>query len=210
MPINFNFTVDMLQQIMLTNKQVDDWFVAISNNLPKYDIDTMLRCASFLSQTCHESLEYTHLHENLNYKAASLIAVWPTHFNASNASQYAHHPEKIANRAYANRMGNGDEDSGDGWKYRGRGPIQITGKNNYEALSNALYGDTRLLDTPDLLETDMDISVCSACWFWDTHNLNQYADNSDIEGMTKRINGGLNGLSDRIERYNNALTILQG
>lgn len=210
MAFDFDFTVDKLKKIIPTNTQPDDWFVVLNNDLPTYNVDTVLRTAGFLSQCAHESLDFTHLHENLNYRASSLIAVWPTHFNADNAAQYEHNPEKIANRAYANRMGNGDEASGDGWKFHGRGPIQITGKINYAAFSNFVYGDLRLLDTPELLETDVDISTQSACWFWESHSINQFADKGDIVNMTKRINGGIIGLDDRTTRYNNALTILQG
>lgn len=210
MAFNFIFTVDQLKQIIPTNTQPDEWFDALSNNLPNYNIDTIVRVSGFLSQCAHESLDFTHLHENLNYSAAALLAVWPIHFNAETVNQYARNPQKIASCAYANRMGNGDEASGDGWTFRGRGPIQITGKNNYIACSNFIYNDVRLLDTPDLLETDMNVAVQSACWFWISNSINQFADQEDVIGMTVKINGGTNGLPDRTQRYNAAMAILKG
>jgi len=210
MSLNFTFTVDQLQQILPSNTQASTWFDALNNNLPTYNIDTVLRVAGFLSQCAHESMDFTHLHENLNYSANALLAVWPSHFSSDTVDQYARNPEKIANCAYANRMGNGDEASGDGWKFHGRGPIQITGKSNYIAFSTFLYNDERLLDTPELLESDLDIAVQSACWFWESHSINQFADAGDILNMTKRINGGTIGLDDRTARYNSALQILQG
>lgn len=206
--MSFTFTVEQLQQIIPTNTQASSWFVALNNNLSTYNIDSKLRVAGFLSQCAHESMDFNHLHENLNYSSTALLAVWPSHFKAETVDQYARNPEKIANCAYANRMGNGDEASGDGWKFHGRGPIQITGKSNYIAFSMFLYNDERLLNTPELLETDLDIAVQSACWFWEAHSINQFADAGDILNMTKRINGGTIGLNDRTTRYNNALQIL--
>jgi len=210
MSFNFTFTADQVKAILPTNNNAADWFAALDNNLPTFNIESDVRVAAFLAQCSHESMDFTHLHENLNYRATSLIAVWPSHFNTANADRYAHNPEKIANCAYANRMGNGDEASGDGWKYRGRGIIQITGKNNYIACSNFLFNDTRLLDTPDLLENDMDVVIQGACWYWQSRKLNDFADVGDITGMTRKINGGLIGLDDRTKRYNNALAILKG
>ena len=210
MTLNFTFTVDQLQKIIPTNTNVDAWFTALNNNLAAYNIDTELRVAGFLSQCAHESGDFNHLHENLNYSASALLAVWPSHFSSDTVDQYARNPEKIANCAYANRMGNGDEASGDGWKFHGRGPIQITGKANYAAFSTFVYNDLRILDTPELLETDLDIAVQSACWFWESHSINQFADAGDVLNMTKRINGGTIGLPDRTARYNNAIAVLQG
>jgi len=218
MIFNFTFTPEQLEKILPLNKQVESWFVALAINLPIYEINTISRVAAFLAQCAHESNDLTRLRENLNYKAASLIATWPARFNAANADQYAHNPEKIGNYVYANRMGNGDEASGDGFKYRGRGPIQITGKNNYTALSNFIYGDTSLLDAPDLLETDMDVAIKSACWYWVTNNLNIFADVNDIDGVSDIINRGRKtaaigdaiGFDDRKARYDNITKILQG
>lgn len=161
-----------------------------------------------MAQMAHESADFTRLKENLNYGAAGLIATWPSRFDAGLAAAYARQPEKIANKVYANRMGNGSEESGDGWKYRGRGIIQITGKSNYAACSKALYGDYRLLDIPEVLETDHDVIVRSACWFWNEKDLSKLADDNNINEITKRINGGYHGIEDRTARYIAAKSIL--
>lgn len=166
----------------------------------------LYRQASFLAQTAHESAEFTAVKENLNYSAKALRAVFGKYFpNDELAEQYARQPEKIANRVYASRMGNGDEASGDGWKFRGRGLIQLTGKNNYESCGNDLM--INLIDGPEWLESPQG-AVSSALWYWNKNNLNSYADVEDIRGMTKRINGGYHGLDDRIAKYNKAKEIL--
>lgn len=209
-PLDFDFTLDQATEILKHNDQVEHWYVALVQNLPEFDIYTKQRVAAFLSQTCHESANYTRLHENLNYRAASLIKTWPTRFTNGNAPMYANKPEMIANKVYGGRMGNGDEASGDGWKYRGRGPIQITGKDNYRACSIAVYGDDRLLESPDYLEIDMDVAVKSACWFWNSRDLNELADEGNIKEITRKINGGYTGLEDRIIKFTAAQTILIG
>jgi len=196
---------DQLQQILPGNPYLDHWTEALNKILPDYDINTPQRVAAFLAQTAHESGGYTALHENLNYKAESLCKVWPRYFNASNANQYAHNPEMIANRAYANRMGNGDEASGDGWCYCGRGLLQLTGKSNYQAFADSVG---IAVEEASSFLTTFEGSVQSACWFWESNNLNQYADSGDILTMTKRINGGTLGLDDRTNRYQNALKVL--
>lgn len=206
---DFTFTKEKLSQILTGNEQSDDWFFALDEVLPQYEIDTILRVTGFLAQTCHESRNYTALHENLNYKAETLLRVFPKYFNKTTAQQYAHKREMIANRVYGNRMGNGPENSGDGYKYRGRGILQITGKNNYSECSQFIFNDETLIVNPDLIETDMNIAIKSACWYWSINNINQYCDEQDLEGMTKAINGGLNGIDDRIEKYNSTLEILQ-
>jgi putative chitinase len=157
----------------------------------------------------HESADFTRLTENLNYSAAGLVKTWPKRFTEETAQGYHRKPEKIANKVYADRMGNGNEASGDGWKYRGRGIIQITGKNNYVAFSNAKFDDLRLLEDPDYLLTP-EGAVESACWFWTTNNLNEIAGAQNITLITKRINGGTHGLSSRIARYERAIDILKG
>ena len=205
----FNFTADQVAAILHGNPQPQDWYDALAANLPEFDIATQIRVAMFMAQTAHESANYTRLHENLNYRATSLIAQWPKHFNYDNASQYEHKQEAIANRAYCNRMGNGDEASGDGWKYRGRGIMQLTGKESYAGCSHAVYGDDRLLDTPELVEQDMDVAVKSACWLWNAKRLNPLADASDIKEVTHRINGGFIGLLERQEKFDQCLVILQ-
>ena len=196
---------EQLQQILPGNPYLDHWTEALNKILPDYDINTPQRVAAFLAQTAHESGGYTALHENLNYKAESLCKVWPRYFNAGNASQYAHNPEMIANRAYANRMGNGDEASGDGWRYCGRGLLQLTGKSNYQAFADSVG---IAVEEASSFLTTFEGAVQSACWFWESNNLNQYADSNDILTMTKRINGGTLGLDDRTNRYQNALKVL--
>jgi putative chitinase len=161
------------------------------------DLPAQVR-AHFLAQCAHESNAFTATAENLNYSAASLQRTWPARFNAVSAREYARQPERIANRVYANRMGNGDEASGDGWRFRGQGYIQLTGRANVARFSLAHFGDDRLLFHPELLRTPA-IAAAAARWFWDDSKLTPLALRDDIRAITQRINGGLNGLSDRIE-----------
>jgi len=198
-------TQQQLAQILPGNPYVEHWCDALNKILPDYDITTSQRTAAFLAQCAHESGGFTALHENLNYKAESLCKVWPRYFNTSNANDYAHQPEKIACRAYAGRMGNGDEASGDGWSYCGRGLIQLTGKNNYQAFADSIQTD--ISQIPAYLQT-FEGAIQSACWFWENNNLNACADAGDIVKMTKIINGGELGLDDRTARYNHALQVL--
>ena len=203
---NFILTKEQLAKIITGNPHVDYWHAALEKALPDYDINTPRRVAAFLAQCAHESGNFKFLVENLNYKAESLCRVWPRHFpNMEIANQYARKPEKIANRAYANRMGNGPEESGDGWKYAGKGLIQLTGKANYQAFAESI--ETPLEEIPEFLGT-FEGAVQSACWFWESNNLNQWADAGDILTLTKRINGGTIGLDDRIKHYNHALHVL--
>jgi putative chitinase len=187
------------------NPYLEQWTDALNKILPDYEIDTPQRVAAFIAQSAHESGNFTALHENLNYRAESLCKVWPKYFNAGNANDYAHNPEKIANRAYGGRMGNGDEASGDGFRYCGRGLIQLTGKANYQAFAESI--ETPVEQIPELLQT-FEGAIQSACWFWESNNLNQYADSGDILTMTKRINGGTLGLEDRQKHYTHALHVL--
>jgi len=199
-------TPQQLSQLIPGNRYVDQWCEALNKILPDYEINTLQREAAFIAQCAHESAGFTALQENLNYKAESLMRVWPRYFPTMEiANQYAHHPEQIANRAYANRMGNGDEASGDGWKFRGRGLIQLTGRANYTA-----FGTTVNMTPDQVIEyvQTFDGAVQTACWFWNTNNLNQYADVNNIKTITQRINGGLNGLDDRIAKYNLAQQVL--
>jgi putative chitinase len=203
---DFEFTENKLSQIITNNQYVNEWFEALSLLLPDYDINTIPRVAAFLAQTAHESGNYKALKENLNYRAETLIKVWPRYFpNIDVARQYAQQPERIANRAYGGRMGNGDESSGDGFRYCGRGLIQLTGKNNYTAFAESI--ETPVEEIPEFLGT-FEGAVQSACWFWETNNLNQWADSGDMLTLTKRINGGTLGLDDRIKHYNHAMHIL--
>ncbi len=173
--------------------------------IEKADLSTNARIAAFIAQCGHESDSFRFMEENLNYKAESLIRTWPSHFNEENAEEYAHQPKKIADRAYANRMGNGDEESGDGWNYRGRGWLQTTGKKGYEELSDATQID--FLTNPDTVATP-EGSAISAAVFWEKHGLNRHVDNNDFVGLTKAINGGVIGLEDRMARFEHAMSVL--
>jgi putative chitinase len=204
----FDFSQEKCTAILQNNQYSEHWHEALCKILPDYDINTPERVAAFLAQTMHESGGYRALIENLNYKAESLCRVWPKYFpNMDIANQYAHNPEKIANRAYGGRMGNGPEETGDGFKYCGRGLIQLTGKQNYTKFAESI--ETPLEEIPEFLGT-FEGAVQSACWFWETNNLNQYADSGDILTMTKRINGGTLGLEDRQNHFHHAIQILQG
>jgi putative chitinase len=201
-------TREQLAQIIPKNPYIDQWCDALNKLLPDYGIDTPQRVAAFIAQCAHESGNFVFLKENLNYRAESLMRTWPRHFPTMDiATQYARQPERIANRAYANRMGNGDEASGDGWRYAGKGLIQLTGKNNYSAFAESI--ETPVEEIPAYLET-FEGAVQSACWFWESNNLNQFADNNDILTMTKRINGGTIGLEDRMKHYAHALEVFGG
>ena len=205
MSFTFDFTENKFAQLISNNTQ--EWYQALVNNLPQYDINTPERVAAFIAQCAHESGGFRRLKENLNYKWESLRRVFPKYFPTDDVAQeYAHKPEQIANRIYGSRMGNGDESSGDGFRYCGRGLIQLTGKNNYTKFAESIH--MAVEEVPQLLET-YDGAVKSACWFWSSNNLNQWADAGDILTMTKRINGGTIGLEDRIKHYNHAMEVLQ-
>jgi putative chitinase len=205
MSFTFNFTKEQLKDMIPKNPYVDQWYEAISEILPEYEITTPQRVAAFLAQCAHESGGFVFLKENLNYKAASLRRVFPKYFpDDAIAAQYAGKGEMIANRVYANRMGNGDEASGDGFRYCGRGLIQLTGKNNYTFFAGSL--DIPVEEASEYLQT-FEGAVQSACFFWEQNKLNQWADKGDILTLTKRINGGTIGLEDRIKHYEHALHI---
>lgn len=191
----------------LTAAKAQEWAPALSAACEKYEITTPKRIAMFLAQTTHESDDFTHLVENLNYSAGALMRVWPKRFpTLAIAKEYERSPEKIANKVYANRMGNRDEASGDGWKYRGRGPIQLTGHDNLAACSRGIGAD--LLADPGLLVTPK-WGALSAGWFWATRKLNVISDTGDVATVTRKINGGLVGLSDRLNRYDRLLRAFQ-
>lgn len=207
MSFQFDFTLEKFQQI-ISNSKSDKWFKSVCDILPRYEIDTQPRVAAFLAQTGVESNDYNTLTENLNYTADQLLKTFPYYFKSSDkANAYAHQPEKIANLVYSNRLGNAGETSGDGWKYRGRGIIQITGKYNYSQCSKAILNNNDLVTNPDLLTTT-DYAIWSACWFWQSKDLNSYADQGDIDQMTYLINGGYNGYEARLDKYNVALSVL--
>lgn len=191
-------------------------------------IDTPRRLAAFIAQVGHESAGFTALVENLNYSADGLAATWGTRFaQRDSAGQYItvmdggrarrlpnsdaqklhRRPQAIANQVYSNRLGNGSQASGEGWLYRGRGLIQITGKSNYQHCSLGLYGDERLLGTPHLLE-QWPGAVASAGWYWLSRQLNAWADGEDFEALTRAINGGLNGHAQRLAVFEKALELL--
>jgi putative chitinase len=201
-------TKQHLQQLLPKNPYLDHWYDALSQLLPDYEINTPQRIAAFMAQCAHESGGFTALKENLNYKAATLRKVFPKYFSSDElANAYANHPNKqeaIANKVYANRMGNGDEVSGDGFRYCGRGLIQLTGKDNYSWFAASL--NITPAEASQYLET-FEGAAQSACWFWETNNLNKLADAGDIKAMTKVINGGYIGLDDRIAHYEHALKI---
>lgn len=205
MSFTFNFTKEQLGQIIPGNPYLDHWYHALNEILPEYEINTPQRVAAFVAQCAHESGGFRALKENLNYKAESLVRVFPKYFKTlDEARHYEKQPEKIANRIYGGRMGNGDEASGDGFRYCGRGLIQLTGKDNYSWFAASL--EMPVEEVPEYLQT-FEGAVQSACWFWETNNLNQWADKGDILTMTKRINGGTIGLEDRQKHYNHALHV---
>jgi putative chitinase len=178
-----------------------DVIVQIPDTAAKFNITNTLRLTHFLAQCAHESGNWTAVSENLGYAAAQLPKMWPSLFNATNAAQYAFKPEMIANRAYGNRMGNGNEASGDGWKHRGRGYIQLTGKSNYTQFDK--FVDDDILANPDLVATKY--PLMSAAFFFNTNNLwticDQGATDAVVTIVTKKVNGGTNGLADRLKHF---------
>jgi putative chitinase len=207
MSFEFDFTEEKLAKIIPNAAYgVNVWFNELTELLPVFEITTVGRVAAFIAQTAHESGGYRALAENLNYSADGLNKIFPKYFaNAGrDANQYARQPEKIANVVYANRMGNGTTESGDGWRYCGRGLLQLTGKQNYSNF--AQYAGIAVEEAPGYIETPRG-AVHSACWFWFSNDLNTFADAGDFVGMTKRINGGTIGLDDRIKHYNEAVHI---
>lgn len=205
-------------------KDPSKWLDAVVKTCEEFEINTPQRIAAFLAQTAHESGGYTMLTENLNYRAATLAACWPNRFAVLGADKkpikengklvptavansIAGKPELIANLVYSARMGNGPAESGEGWKFRGRGLKQLTGKDNYTRCGKSLGID--LVANPDLLLEPM-AAARSAGWFWQTNKLSEFADAGDIKGMTKKINGGFIGLEDRQARYNKVLAVING
>lgn len=203
-------TLDELSQLIPNNQYVAQWHAALSQLLPQYEINTPQRIAAFIAQCAHESGGFTALKENLNYRAATLRKIFPRYFPSDEiAEAYATHPNKqeaIANVVYANRMGNGPPESGDGYRYCGRGLIQLTGKDNYTWFATSI--GISVEEAAEYLET-FEGAVQGACWFWETNNLNTWADAGDILTLTKRINGGTIGLEDRIKHYEHAVHVLE-
>jgi putative chitinase len=182
----------------------------IPSVMTTFKIDTALRLSHFLAQCGHESAGFKAIQENLNYGAKGLLGIFKKYFpTEAKALQYERKPEKIANLVYGSRMGNGDEASGDGYKFRGRGYIQLTGKNNYAAFGKAINED--ITANPDLVSTKY--PLLSAAWFWSSNSLNALADkgadDASVTAITKRVNGGTIGLPDRIKHFKEYYTLLK-
>ena len=189
-----SLTVDKLRAAL--PQAPDVWLAALCSLPCRWEINSTARQAAFIGQLAHESMQFQHLSERLSYSVERLMAVWPRRFpTIASARPYARNPVGLANKVYADRLGNGNEASGDGYRFRGCGPIQITGRANYEAAGAAIGVD--LITEPSLLLTPR-VGLDSAGWFWKSNGLNELADARDYVQMTKRINGGLHGLEDRI------------
>ena len=211
MSFDFDFTEDQLAEIIPGNKQVAEWYAALYEILPMYEITTERRVAHFLSQCAHESANFKRLEENLNYSAKALRAVFGRYFGDApkrDADEYHRQPEMIANYVYMDefrkyKMGNIYD--GDGWLFRGRGLKQLTGRDNYTK-----FGESIGMTAEEAAEyvQSFNGAIQSACWFWDTNNLNDIADGDNVKLMTKKINGGSIGLEDRQRRYINAMEVL--
>jgi putative chitinase len=212
---NFNFTVEMTRALLPGNAEADQWHETMVEVLPMWEINTVERVAGFIAQCAHESNNFRTLEENLSYSADALLRVFPRYFGAApkrNAAEFARNPEKLANYVYMDefrspqgRMGN--TQPGDGWRFRGRGLKQLTGRNNYTN-----FGKTVNMTAEQAAEyvATKKGAIDSACWFWDTAKCNAFADNRDIVGLSKRINGGTIGLEDRQRRWNQALQVFGG
>jgi putative chitinase len=206
-------TEAQLKQIMPTSSNTAVWIKALNEAMERFEINTPYRGAAFLAQIAHESGELGRLVENLNYSAKRLMQVWPSRFSTlAKAQHYEHNPEKLANYVYADRLGNGDEASGDGWKFRGRGLIQVTGRGNYQTAAKAL--GLALGQQPELLEQPGPAAL-SAAQFWQSHGLNEFADDrnnendaADFVTISIRINGGRAGLNERKRYWQKAKSVL--
>ena len=209
MSFNFDFNIDHTRSILKGNKEADEWHQALVKILPKWKITTPNRVAAFLAQCAHESTNFTRLEENLNYSWQGLRKIFPRYFPSDSlAQQYHRQPEKIANRVYddANRSSKlGNVAPGDGWRYRGRGIIQLTGKSNYLAFAADMgMSLDKVVEYVQTKEGAME----SAAWFWNKRNINAPADQGDIEQVSELVNGGTIGLQDRLDKYDKALRIL--
>lgn len=207
---HFKFDFDeWMAEELIHRDDWKDWYEAMCEILPLWEVDTIERVAGFIAQCGHESGGFRVLSENLNYSAKALNSIFPKYFRRAgrDANEYHRQPEKIANVIYANRMDNGDASSGDGWTFRGGGILQLTGRYNYTEFGKAV--DKTPEEAVEYVRTKAG-ALDSACWFWDTNNINKYCDNQDIVGMTKRINGGTIGLDDRKKHYLHALDVFGG
>lgn len=197
---------DAIRQIMPAARGAADLYAhPLSDATDRFGISTPARLAAFLAQVAEESAQLNRVSENLNYRATSLTSLFPRHFNEASAAAVEHQPERIANILYAGRMDNGDEASGDGWAFRGRGLIQITFRRNYGACGEAL--GLPLLDQPDLL-LQPDNAAASAAWYWAANGLNELADAGEFVAITRRINGGTFGEGDREKFWETAKGVL--
>ncbi len=202
-----------LRAFLPAGQRLEVWCPALNAAMERFQISSAARAAAFLAQVAHESSEFRHLVENLSYSAARLVQVWPRRFPALDvALPYERQPEKLANYVYASRLGNGDATSGDGWRFRGRGLLQITGRDNYQAAALAL--GLPLEDQPEQLETP-DVAALAAAQFWQSHGLNELADDrpevdaaANFETISVRINGGRVGLDARRQYWERAKTAL--
>lgn len=196
--------------INATPERKQELCAALEEAFSKFQINTPQRKAHFLAQILHESAHLSTFEESLYYRWTTLMKVFKKYFpTETSARSYEKQPQKIANRVYANRMGNGNEASGDGWKYRGRGSLQITGKDNYRAVSKGIGVD--FVSNPDPLKSDK-YAILSAGWWWKNRGLNELADISkdDVTAITKKVNGGINGLRERQKLYFSAKTAIAG
>jgi putative chitinase len=201
-----SFSIQQLAQLIPGNPNTREWFDSFSKYFPEAEINTTERISAFIAECSVESANFTTLKENLNYSGDALFRIWKSHFPTMEiANEYARKPELIANRAYANRMGNGGEETGDGWKFRGKGLIQLTGKNNHMAFAE--YANMDIDDVGEYLLTT-DGATQSACWFWKKNKLNSYLEKQGIDKVSRVINGGDHGLIERRTKYQFALHIV--
>jgi putative chitinase len=208
MAFEFDFTEQKLAAILTRNKKVPEWYEAMAVQLPQFEVTTAHRVAAFVAQCAHESADFTTLQENLNYSADGLKKIFPKYFPGNISESYARNPEKIAAKVYGGRMGNGDEASKDGWKFRGRGYIQLTGKSNYTAFDKLVEED--ILANPDLVATKYPLA--SAAFFFQSNGLwaicDKGADDATVTAVTKRVNGGTIGLPDRLKHFKEYYSLL--
>jgi putative chitinase len=188
------------EQVQAVTGNADKWFVPLRDAMDLNSIDGVQRMSMFLAQCAHESMGFSRLVENLNYSPGGLMVIFGRHFTAQESLEFAHDEERIANRVYGGRLGNGSEDSGDGFRYRGRGLIHVTGRDNYAQAGRAVGVD--LVALPDLASMPLYAGLIAG-WYWRSHGCNELADAGDYEAITKRINGGLNGWDDRQARLTN-------
>jgi putative chitinase len=207
---HFKFQFDeWMAEELIHRDDWKDWYEAMCEILPLWSVDTIERVAMFVAQCGHESAGFRVLSENLNYSAKALNTIFPKYFRRAgrDANDYHRQPEKIANVIYANRMDNGDSNSGDGWRFRGGGILQLTGRYNYTQFGKAVEMSPE--EAVEYVRTKKG-ALDSACWFWDTNNINKWCDAMDVVGATKRINGGTIGLDDRKKHYLHAIDVLGG